>query len=238
MDMDRLALITGGAHPMGIGYASAKALLGLGYEVIVTGISEDEIGLTPPLPGLSTRVMDVTRDDSVAAVIDALPRLDALVNCAGAANLTEFEMEGFARTLEVNLAGTMRVCMRAYPLLARQGGAVVTVGSIYSNFGSAMAPGYAASKGGVVALTRSLAVSWGRDDIRVNCVAPGWIRTNLSRMLWENEDYSAPIVARTPMGRWGDPQELGDVIGFLCAPASRFVSGTLIPVDGAYTVSG
>lgn len=237
-DSQTLALVTGGAHPMGIGYAAAKALLGLGFEVIVTGLSEAEIAGTPLLPGLSARVMDVTDDASVAGVMASLPRLHALVTCAGAANLSEFELEGFERTVQVNLVGTMRSCMQAHPLLSRQGGAIVTIGSMYSIFGSTMAPGYAASKGGVAALSRSFAASWGKDGIRVNCVAPGWIRTNMSRMMWENETYAAPVVARTPMGRWGDPQELGDVIGFLCAPQSRFVTGTLIPVDGGYSISG
>jgi NAD(P)-dependent dehydrogenase (short-subunit alcohol dehydrogenase family) len=236
--MSKLALITGGAHPMGIGYASAKALLKLGYEVIVTGISDAEIAQTPALPDLSTRVLDVTSDSSVASLIASLSRLDALVNCAGTANLGEFEVPGFQRTVDVNLVGTMRVSMAAYPLLARQGGAVVNIGSMYSIFGSTMAPGYAASKGGVVQLTKSFAASWGKDNIRVNAVAPGWIKTNMSRMMWEDEAMAAPITARTPMGRWGDAAELGDVIGFLCAPESRFVTGVLVPVDGGYSISG
>ena len=206
--------------------------------MIVTGISDEEITLTPARPGVSTRVLDVTSDESVAALIAGLPRLDALVNCAGSANFGEFEMEGFARTIEVNLTGTMRVASAAHPLLARQGGAVVNVGSIYSTFGSTMAPGYTASKGGVVALTRSLAASWAKDGIRVNAVAPGWIKTNMSRMMWEDEAYATPILARTPMARFGEPQDLGDVIGFLCAPESRFVTGVMIPVDGGYIISG
>lgn len=236
--MSKIALVTGGGHPMGIGYASAQALLALGFEVIVTGISEAETSQTPLLPGLSTRVMDVTSDASVAATIAALTQLDALVNCAGTASMGEFEVAGFQRTVDVNLVGTMRVAMAAYPLLARQGGAVVNIGSMYSIFGSTMAPGYAASKGGVVQLTKSLAASWGKDNIRVNAVAPGWIKTNMSRMMWEDETMAAPIADRTPMRRWGDPRELGDVIGFLCAPESRFVTGTLIPVDGGYAISG
>jgi NAD(P)-dependent dehydrogenase (short-subunit alcohol dehydrogenase family) len=236
--MEKLALVTGGAHPMGIGFASAKALVKLGYEVIVTGISAEEIALTPKGANISARVLDVTSDDDVAALISDLPRLDALVNCAGTASLGEFEIAGFQKTVDVNLTGTMRVSMAAYPLLAKQGGAIVNIGSMYSIFGSTMAPAYAASKGGVVALTRSFAATWAKDGIRVNAVAPGWIKTNMARMLWEDEQQAAPISERTPMGRWGDPQELGDVIGFLCAPESRFVTGVLIPVDGGYSISG
>lgn len=236
--MNKLALVTGGAHPMGIGFASALALVKLGYDVIVTGISEAETALTPANAGITTRLLDVTSDASVAALVDSLPRLDALVNCAGAASYGEFEIAAFSRTVEVNLTGTMRMAMAAHPLLARQGGAVVNIGSMYSIFGSSVAPGYAASKGGVVALTRSLATSWAADGIRVNAVAPGWIKTNMSRVMWEDPAQAEPIAARTPMGRWGDAQELGDVIGFLCAPESRYVTGVLIPVDGGYAISG
>jgi NAD(P)-dependent dehydrogenase (short-subunit alcohol dehydrogenase family) len=236
--MAKIALVTGGAHPMGIGYASALALVRLGFEVVVTGISDAEIALTPKTPGISAAVLDVTDDQSVGGLLATLPRLDALVNCAGSANLGEFEVAGFQRTVDVNLVGTMRVCMASYPLLSRQGGAIVNIASIYSIFGSTMAPGYAASKGGVVQLTKSFAVSWAKDGIRVNAVAPGWIKTNMSRMLWEDEAAAGPIAARTPMGRWGDPLELGDVVGFLCAPESRFITGVLLPVDGGYSAAG
>ena len=236
--MKKLALVTGGAHPMGIGFASAKALLKLGYDVIVTGYSKEETALTPDTPGITTRVLDVTDDASIAALIETLPRLDALVNCAGHASYHEFELDQFARTVEVNLTGTMRMTMAAHELLKQQGGAIVNIGSMYSIFGSDVAPGYAASKGGVVALTRSFAASFAKDGIRCNAVAPGWIKTNMSRPMWEDDALAEPVAQRTPMGRWGEAQELGDVIGFLCAPESRFVTGVMIPVDGGYSISG
>lgn len=236
--MSKLALITGAAHPMGIGFASAKALIKLGYEVIVTGYSNEEIALTPATDGVSARVLDVTDQASIDALIAELPRLDALVNCAGHATPYEFDLEQFARTLDVNLMGVMRMCKAAHPLLALQGGAIVNIASMYSIFGSSITPGYTASKTGVVGLTRSLAASWAKDGVRCNAVAPGWIKTNMARMIWENPELADPVSARTPMGRWGDPQELGDVVGFLCAPESRFVTGVMIPVDGGYAISG
>src|SRR3546814_7144590 len=101
----------------------------------------------------------------------------------------------------------MRMSLAAYPLLKQEGGAIVNIGSMYSIFGSTIAPGYAASKGGVVALTRSFAASWARDGIRCNAVAPGWIKTNMSRMMWENPEMADPISARTPLGRWGRSEE-------------------------------
>ena len=236
--MIKYALVTGGAHPMGIGFASAKALVKLGFEVIVTGYSAEETALTPQVEGISALVLDVTDEAGIAAVMRRITRLDALVNCAGHATPQEWELDQFARTLDVNLTGTMRMCTAAYPLLARQGGAIVNIGSIYSAFGSTMAPAYAASKTGVLGLSRSLAVSWAKDGIRCNVVCPGWIKTNMSRVLWEDPTHHDPIAARIPTGQWGDPQELGDVIGFLCSPASRYVNGVTIPVDGGYSVSG
>lgn len=236
--MNKIALVTGGAHPMGIGFASARALVRQGYQVIVTGIDAAEIALTPLEQGITARVLDVTDADAVAALVSDLPRLDSLVNAAGRAIYGEFDLATFARTLDINLTGTMSMALAAHPLLARQGGAVVNIGSIYSTFGSAMIPGYAASKGGIAALTRSLAVAWAKDGIRVNAVAPGWIKTNMSRPMWEDDEASRPALQRTPMGRWGEASELGDVIGFLCAPESSFVTGVMIPVDGGYTISG
>jgi len=170
--------------------------------------------------------------------VGSLGRLDALVNCAGRVAYEGFEMDEFLKTVEVNLSGTMRMSIAVHPLLAKQGGAIVNIASMYSFFGSTIAPGYASSKGGIVALTRSFAAAWAKDGIRCNAVAPGWIRTGMAKQAWEDEAMHKQIADRTPMGRWGDPEELGDVIGFLCAPESRFVTGAIIPVHGGYPISG
>jgi len=236
--MGKVALVTGGAHPRGIGFGSAKALVALGYEVIVTGISAEEIALTPQEPGISTRILDVTREESIAALFASIDRLDALVNSAGFGTYEMFQMDKFERTIEINLNGSMRVSLAAHPLLAQQGGAIVNIGSMYSIFGSTINPGYAASKGGVVALTKSCAAAWAKDGIRCNAVAPGWIRTNMARPMWEDPEQAQPIIDRTPMARWGEAEEVGDVVGFLCSPEARFVTGVLIPVDGGYSISG
>jgi len=236
--MGKVALVTGGAHPRGIGFGSAKALVALGYEVIVTGISAEEIALTPQEQGISTRILDVTSEESIAALFASIDRLDALVNSAGFGTYEMFQMDKFERTIEINLNGTMRVSLAAHPLLAQQGGAIVNIGSMYSIFGSTINPGYAASKGGVVALTKSCAAAWAKDGIRCNAVAPGWIRTNMARPMWDDPEQAQPIVDRTPMARWGEAEEVGDVVGFLCSPEARFVTGVLIPVDGGYSISG
>jgi NAD(P)-dependent dehydrogenase (short-subunit alcohol dehydrogenase family) len=221
-----------------MGFAAAKTLIENGFDVTVTGISEAEIAQTPKISGITAVVLDVTKDADVKALFAGFDRLDALVNAAGASNVEEFTDVGFARTIDINLTGTMRCCTAARPSLAASKGAIVNIASVYATFGSSVVPGYSASKGGVVQLTKSLAVAWGGDGIKVNAIAPGWIKTNMARQIWENEDVSAQIIARTPLARLGEPSDCGDVIAFLCMPAARFISGVTIPVDGGYIISG
>ncbi len=229
----RHALITGGAR--GIGFGIAEALLLAGYAVTVTGLSAEEVERVPERPFLRTVQLDVTRDESVATCLSGLDQLDVLVNCAGMIlrGGAEYEIENFRRVIEVNLTGTMRMCVAARPLLERQGGAIVNTASMLSFFGGPTAPAYTASKGGVAQLTKALAVAWA-PSIRVNAVAPGWIATDLTRALVDDEQRSAAIVARTPAGRWGNPDDLGGAVVFLCSEAARFVTGTVLPVDGGY----
>ena len=229
----RHALVTGGAR--GIGFGIVEALLLEGYAVTATGLTVEEVERVPARPSLRAVQLDVTRDRSVAACLSGLHRLDVLVNCAGMIlrGGVEFEIESFRRVIEVNLTGTMRLCVAAKPLLERQGGAIVNTASMMSFFGGPMVPAYTASKGGVAQLTKALAVAWA-PSIRVNAIAPGWIVTDLTRGLVDDEERSAVIVARTPAGRWGSPGDLGGAVVFLCSEAARFVTGTILPVDGGY----
>ncbi len=232
--MSRTALITGGTR--GIGAGIAHALAEAGYRVIACGLSEAECQAFPPHQGISTRVLDVTSETSVAEAIAGCDRLDLLVNCAGVIQRggREFEIEAFRLTLEVNLVGTMRMCVAAKPLLAACRGAIVNTASMLTFQGSPFVPGYAASKGGVGQLTKSLAAAWAAEGIRVNAIAPGWIETELTRPLVEDAVRSAPILARTPMNRWGTPEDIGGVVVFLASDAARFVTGAIIPIDGGY----
>lgn len=232
--MRPVALVTGGTR--GIGEGISRALADAGYEVVATGLTEAECAAFAPVPAIRTMRMDVTRDDSVAPVFAGLERLDLLVNCAGTIQRggREFEIEAFRQTLEVNLVGTMRCCLRARPLLARNGGSIINTASMLTFQGSPFVPGYSASKGGVGQLTKSLAAAWASEGIRVNAIAPGWIETDLTRPLVEDPARSAPILDRTPMKRWGQPADIGGAVVFLASDAARFITGAILPVDGGY----
>ena len=226
------ALITGGAR--GIGFGIAEAMLKAGYDVVVTGLTAEEVAAAPKRDHLKAVRLDVTKDAQVADCIAALPRLDALVNCAGVIlrDSKEFTIQGFQQVIDVNLTGTMRMCMAAKPLL--EGGAIVNTASIWSFFGGGLTPAYTASKGGVAQLTKALAVAWA-PNIRVNAIAPGWVETELTKGARADQARSDAIVARTPFGRWGKPEDIGGAVVFLCSEAAAFITGTVLPVDGGYT---
>ncbi len=230
----RIALITGGTG--GIGLALAHGFLERGYAVTVTGATDAEVAATPTQPGLTVVQMDVTRPDDVARVVDALPGLDVLVNAAGIIlrGGREFELDGFERVIQVNLIGTMRVCTAARPALAPRRGAVLNLASMLSFVSGPQVPAYTASKGGIAQLTKALAAAWAQEGIRVNALAPGWITTELTRPLQEDDARSAALLARTPMGRWGAPEDLVGAALFLCSPDAGFITGVVLPIDGGY----
>ncbi|MCZ8184159.1 MAG: SDR family oxidoreductase [Beijerinckiaceae bacterium] len=234
MAVQPVAVVTGGTR--GIGEGIARALVAAGYSVMATGLTEAECAAFAPDPAIRTTVMDVTQDASVGALFDGLDRLDLLVNCAGTIQRggKEFEIEAFRLTLEVNLVGTMRCCLAARPLLARNGGSIINTASMLTFQGSPFVPGYSSSKGGVGQLTKSLAAAWAPEGIRVNAVAPGWIDTELTRPLVEDPVRSAPILDRTPMKRWGKPDDVAGAVVFLASESARFITGTILPVDGGY----
>ena len=233
----RLAIVSGGTR--GIGEGIARALARAGYRVIAGGIGAEEIAAFRPDPLIEPVQLDVTDDSSVAALMARCERIDALVNCAGILirGGAEFEVDNFAKVLDVNLTGTMRMCVAARAKLAAARGAIVNTASMYSFFGAPHAPAYSASKGGVVQLTKSLAAAWAPEGIRVNAVAPGWISTELTRPAIADASRSTGIVARTPMGRWGEPEDVASVALFLLSDAAKFVTGTVLPVDGGYMIS-
>jgi NAD(P)-dependent dehydrogenase (short-subunit alcohol dehydrogenase family) len=236
----RTALITGGVS--GIGGATSLAFKRSGARVIACGITDAEIAAAranADFSGVDIRQLDVTDDAAVRALIGGLDRLDYLVNSAGLVRRDEeYVQEVFEHVLDVNLNGGMRVTTLARPLLARTKGAVVFIGSIMSFFGGPKQPAYSASKGAVKNLTHSLGAAYAADGIRVNAVAPGWVITNLSRGARENPERNAQIAARLPMIRWAEPAEIADPILFLCSDAARYMTGTVMIVDGGYSSFG
>lgn len=231
---ERIILVTGGTR--GIGEGIARAFARHGDRVIACGLTQAECDSFAPHPHITTIPLDVTDQTAIDDVLSTTTRLDALVNCAGIIQRSgkEFEIDAFRLTLEINLVGTMRMCVAAKPLLARTKGTIINTASMLTFQGSPFVPGYSASKGGVGQLTKSLAAAWAADGIRVNAIAPGWIETELTRPLVEDAVRSAPILARTPMARWGNPDDIGGVAVFLASEEARFVTGTIVPIDGGY----
>jgi NAD(P)-dependent dehydrogenase (short-subunit alcohol dehydrogenase family) len=230
------AVVTGGVG--GIGGAIAATLKRAGADVIATGLDQNEVdgkSDDPELAGVKLAPLDVTDSAAVEAFAAAVERCDILVNCAGTTSrgAAAFEEAAFNHVLDVNLAGTMRACRAFREKLALSGGAVVNIASVMSLFGSGTAPGYAASKGGVAQLTKSLAIAWAEQGVRVNAVAPGWIVTPLTdRQI--DPALRERVIARTPMRRWGAPQHIADAVAFLCSPQAAFITGAILPVDGGY----
>ena len=233
----RQVLVVGGTS--GIGAAVGAAFAAAGAQVTVTGATDAECETArSALAGVTARRLDVRDPDAVAACVAEQASLAVLVNCAGVIRRgAELDPAVFAEVLDINLNGTMRACAAARPLLAARGGCIVNTASMLSFFGGGLVPGYSASKGGIVQLTKSLAIAYAADGIRVNAVAPGWIATALTRPLQDDPARAEPILARTPLRRWGTPEDVAGPVLFLASAAARFVTGVVLPVDGGYLVS-
>ena len=235
----KVGLVVGGTS--GIGAAIADALAAVGAVVTVTGATADECTAARSSPGFRARdalAVDVRDECAVRGVIADLPRLDVLVNCAGTLRRgVEHDVAVFEDVIAINLTGTMRCCTLARDRLAATRGAIVNTASMLSFFGGALVPGYSASKGGVAQLTKSLAIAYARDGIRVNAVAPGWVATALTQPLRDDAARDAAILSRTPLGRWAAPEDIAGAAVFLCSPAARFITGVVLPVDGGYAVA-
>jgi len=231
------AVVTGGVG--GIGGAISQALHAAGAEVIATGYDRAEIDALaddPSFAGIAMAPLNVGDDAGVSAFAGKFRDVDFLVNCAGttARGESAFEEDAFQHVLDVNLSGTMRCCRAFRDTLATRGGAIVNIASMMSIFGSGTAPGYAASKGGVALLTKSLAIAWAEKGIRVNAVAPGWIVTPLTdRQI--DPALRERVIGRTPMRRWGEPRHIADAVAFLCSDKASFITGVILPVDGGYS---
>ncbi|MDM0115471.1 SDR family oxidoreductase [Variovorax sp. J22R133] len=227
------ALVSGATQ--GIGAVIANHLAALGAQVTAIGLGGGDGTLSD---AVEVKQADVTSEASLEAALSGIDRLDIVFNCAGIIQRgAEHDLEVFQKVLAVNLTGTMRVCSMTRERLKASKGCIVNTASMLSFFGGGLVPGYAASKGGVAQLTKSLAISYAPDGIRVNAVAPGWIATPLTKALQDDPARAGPILARTPLARWGTPDDVARAAMFLCTPAASFMTGVILPVDGGYMVS-
>jgi 2-deoxy-D-gluconate 3-dehydrogenase len=245
----KAAIVTGGNG--GIGLGMAKGIASRGADVLVVGRNaEKNAGAVAELRALGVRaegcVADVTKEADCTAMAAAAAghfgRIDILVNNAGT-NIRkqpeDYTLEEWRTVIDTNLTSTFLCCQAVYPYLRKQGGKIINNGSMMSIFGAAFAGPYGASKGGVMQLTRSLATAWAKDNIQVNVVLPGWIDTDLTRRARTDvTGLHEKVEARTPAGRWGTPADMSGIAAFLAAPASDFITGTAIPVDGGYSAQG
>ena len=230
--MEKIAVVTGGGS--GIGRGCAEKLAAVGYRVVCCGLDQESDWPS----NLEFVRLDVTDESAVDTFAGRFSSLSALVNSAGMIlhEAKEFTAEGFRRVIDVNLVGTQLATVALRPALATARGSVVNLASMWSFFGSPRNPAYAASKGAVVQITRSHAVAFAPQGIRVNAVAPGWIDTRLAAGAISDPARSVAILARIPLGRWGQAADVADVVAFLHSDAARYITGAILPVDGGYGV--
>jgi 3-oxoacyl-[acyl-carrier protein] reductase len=236
-------LVTGGTS--GIGFAIARAFHDAGATATVTGTrsnaAEYDVDLSP-FAYRRCRMTETAEIESVAASLDAL---DVLVNNAGQ-NLpggrSEYEPEVFEEAVTVNLFGAFRMANALRGLLAAStfdgGASVVNLASMSSFFGVEIVPGYGAAKAAIVQTTKTLAVAWAKHGIRVNAVAPGVVETAMTAPMMKIEKLTAPLLARTPLGRFATPEEVAPAVLFLASPQARYITGHTLAVDGGFSIAG
>ena len=246
----RVAVVTGGNG--GIGLGMARGLAGAGARVAVVARNQDKSrAAVAELERLGAEAVsvktDVSDEASVAAmtkaVLDRWGRMDILVNNAGT-NIRkpaqELSLDEWRHVMDANLTSAFLCSRAAHPAMKRGGGGkIVNIGSMMSIFGSSFASPYSASKGGIVQLTKSMASSWARDNIQVNAILPGWIDTELTRgARAQVPTLHDAILRRTPAGRWGVIDDFNGIAVFLGGPASDFITGAVITVDGGFSIQG
>ena len=237
-------LVTGGTS--GIGAGIAAAYQSAGAAVTITGTRESAAAYDADLSHFRYMQLDVEDNAQIDRVAAAQTQLDILVNNAGFAlpsqGLDEYEPEIFERAIQMHLISCYRMARGCAGTLSasrlRGGGSIIGIASMASYFGIEIVPGYGAAKGGLVQLTKTLAIHWAKQNIRVNAVAAGLTATRMTATTVANPQWSAPTLARTPLGRLGESHDIAGAVLFLSSPAASWITGQTLPVDGGYTVSG
>ncbi len=245
----KVAIITGGNG--GLGRGMAQGLAAAGANIVIAARNKAKTATTAAelrnLYGIQTleAKVDVCLEADVKALmaqtVDTFNRLDILINNAGT-NIRkppeELSQSDWQTVIDTNLKGALLCSQAAYQAMVQNGGGkIINNGSMFSIFGGSHVLAYAASKGGVVQLTKSLAVAWAKDNIQVNAILPGWLYTDLTnRAMRDLPDLHERVLARTPQGRWGQPEDLAGAAVFLASKASDFVTGVALPVDGGYSI--
>ena len=234
-NFDQAHVLVVGASRAGIGASIARAFQAAGATVAITGA--EEAPADEDQGRFAYTKLDVTDGKAVTALAARTERLDILINCAAiTARGEEMAPAFFEHVVNVNLHGTFRTAEAFFPLLKASGGVLINVASMYASFGSPRNPAYGASKAAVAQLTKSLAIAWAPDGVRVNAVAPGFIVTAQSARSRTDPAHVAAVAARTPMGRWGQPDDIAAPVLFLCSDAAGFMTGTCLAIDGGYSV--
>jgi NAD(P)-dependent dehydrogenase (short-subunit alcohol dehydrogenase family) len=229
----KVVLITGGTG--GIGSAFAQGFLNHGANVIAVDLATPKQGTDPRI---RYEQLDVRDDAAIAALASRIEKLDVAIHCAGRlVRWDEYKVDVFKEILDIHLVANLRLANAFRPHLKASKGCLINIASMYSYFGAPHIPAYSAAKTGIVSLTRSLAIAFAQDGIRVNAIAPGWIKTEISRAGRENPEFNRKVIARLPGGEWADPEELAGTAIFLASSASNLINGVTIPVDGGYTAS-
>ncbi len=235
-DFTGVQVLVIGASRAGIGAAIARAFQAAGALVHITGAEPEPA--EEDRHRFSYTQLDVTNLAAVRALSAQTATLDILVNCAAITSRgAEMEPSFFEHVINVNLHGTFRTAEAFHPQLKAQKGSLINIASMYASFGSPKNPAYGASKAAVTQLTKSLAIAWADDGIRVNAVAPGFIVTMQSARSRTDPAHVAAVNLRTPMGRWGQPEDIAGPVLFLASPAAGFMTGTCLAIDGGYSIA-
>lgn len=229
-----VAIVTGGGT--GLGLATGIELSSRGYRVIAIGLdTEPELKDT----NIEFQKIDVTDEAAMTGFAAGMTSADVLINAAGTIlhENREHTTAGFQRVVDVNLNGTYLACALFRDVLAKSGGSIINFASMWSYFGSPRNPAYSASKGAVISLTRSLAVAYAPQKIRVNAVAPGWIETRMSATALNDPERSASLRQRVPLAIWGKPVDIAKAAAFLVSSDARYITGVTLPVDGGFSAA-